>query len=563
MLFHSIMSQFMTPQILLLKEGTDTSEGKGHLISNINACQAVVDIVRTTLGPRGMDKLIQDDKGKVTISNDGATILKLLDIVHPAAKMLADIAKSQDAEVGDGTTSVVVFAGELLKNSKEFIEEGVHPQIISKAYRKACELSLQYLNELAVDIGGKSPEEKQALLEKCAETCLNSKLIAGKKEMFAKMVVEAVSSLDSDIDISLIGIKKVQGGSLSDSLLIEGVAFKKTFSYAGFEQQPKKFINPKIVVLNVELELKSEKENAEVRVESTKEYQAIVDAEWNIIYDKLEKIVATGAKVVLSKLAIGDLATQYFADRDIFCAGRVPEEDLKRVMKATGASMQSTVNKLTPDVIGTCGVFEEKQIGNERYNFFTGCPYDKTATFIIRGGSEQFMDETERSLHDAIMVVKRTLKHSKAVPGGGAVEMEISKRLREFARTIHGKSQLLISAFAKSLEIIPRTLCENAGLDATDILNKLRAKHASNLSNMGIDLTTGEICDTWKSVVWEPSLVKMNVLSAATEAACLILQVDETIKNAQSNQGSDSFGAGGLPGGRGGGGFGRGRGRPF
>ncbi|EME29800.1 T-complex protein 1 subunit eta [Galdieria sulphuraria] len=554
----------MAPQILLLKEGTDTSEGKSHLISNINACQAVVDIVRTTLGPRGMDKLIQDDKGKVTVSNDGATILKLLDVVHPAAKMLADIAKSQDAEVGDGTTSVVVFAGELLKNSKEFIEEGVHPQIISKAYRKACELSLQHLNHLAIDIAGKSPEEKQTLLERCAQTCLNSKLIAGKKEMFAKMVVEAVSSLDPDMDIAMVGIKKVQGGSLSDSQLVKGVAFKKTFSYAGFEQQPKKFTNPKIVALNVELELKSEKENAEVRIESTQDYQGIVDAEWSIIYDKLEKIVATGAKVVLSKLAIGDLATQYFADRDIFCAGRVPEEDLKRLMKATGASMQSTVNKLTEDVIGTCEVFEEKQVGNERYNFFTGCPYAKTATFIIRGGSEQFMDETERSLHDAIMVVKRTLKHSKAVPGGGAVEMELSKLLREYARTIHGKSQLLISTFAKSLEIIPRTLCENAGLDATDILNKLRAKHASNLSSVGIDLTTGEICDTWKSMVWEPSLVKMNVLSAATEAACLILQVDETIKNAQSNQGSDSFGAGGLPGGRrGGGAGGRGRGRPF
>ncbi|GJQ12138.1 hypothetical protein GpartN1_g3929.t1 [Galdieria partita] len=558
------MSQFMAPQILLLKEGTDTSEGKGHLISNINACQAVVDIVRTTLGPRGMDKLIQDDKGKVTVSNDGATILKLLDIVHPAAKMLTDIAKSQDAEVGDGTTSVVVFAGELLKNSKEFIEEGVHPQIISKAYRKACELSLQHLNSLAIDIAGKSPEEKRMLLERCAQTCLNSKLIAGKKEMFAKMVVEAVSSLDSDIDISMVGIKKVQGGSLSDSQLVQGVAFKKTFSYAGFEQQPKRFSNPKIVVLNVELELKSEKENAEVRVESTQDYQGIVDAEWNIIYDKLEKIVATGAKVVLSKLAIGDLATQYFADRDIFCAGRVPEEDLKRVMKATGASMQSTVNKLSEEVIGTCELFEEKQVGNERYNFFTGCPHAKTATFIIRGGSEQFMDETERSLHDAIMVVKRTLKHSKAVPGGGAVEMELSKLLREYARTIHGKSQLLITTFAKSLEIIPRTLCENAGLDATDILNKLRAKHASSLPSVGIDLTTGEICDTWKSIVWEPSLVKMNVLSAATEAACLILQVDETIKNAQTNQGSDSFGAGGMPSGRRGGATGgRGRGRPF
>eukprot|EP00163_Fabomonas_tropica_P003252 TRINITY_DN1273_c0_g2_i1.p1 TRINITY_DN1273_c0_g2~~TRINITY_DN1273_c0_g2_i1.p1 ORF type:complete len:576 (+),score=206.66 TRINITY_DN1273_c0_g2_i1:215-1729(+) len=464
--------------------------------------------------------------------------MKLLDIVHPAAKTLVDIAKSQDAEVGDGTTSVVVLAGELMKVVKEFIEDNVHPQAIITAYRQALQLALDKIKELQVPIDKKNLLEQRDMLERCAATALQSKLIAGQRSVFAKMTVDAVLHLDDDLDMNMVGIKKVPGGSVLDSFLVEGVAFKKTFSYAGFEQQPKRFTDPKICLLNVELELKAEADQAEVRVSDPKEYQAIVDAEWAIIYGKLEAIVKSGAKVVLSKLPIGDLATQYFADRDVFCAGRVELDDLVRVAKATGASIQTSVNDLNEGILGSCALFEEKQVGAERFNIFSGVPEAKTATIVLRGGAEQFIEEAERSLHDAIMIVRRALKHSAVVAGGGAIELELSKYLREHSRTIHGKSQLLINAYAKALEVVPRQLCDNAGFDSIDILNKLRQKHAAGEKWYGVDIETdcGGICDTFESFVWEPSLVKINALSAATEAACLIFSVDETVRNPQSEQ---------------------------
>ena len=352
----------MQPSIILLKEGTDTSQGKAQLISNINACAAVADIVRTTLGPRGMDKLIHNN-GKVVISNDGATIMKTLEIVHPAAMSMVDIARAQDSEAGDGTTSVVVLANEFMKEAKQYVEEGVHPQLIIRSYRDASRLAIAKLREWSIDISGKDEKERRDLLVRCAATSLNSKLISHQKDFFAPIVVDAVCSLDEDLALDMIGIKKVAGGALEDSFLVHGVAFKKTFSYAGFEQQPKSFVKPKVCLLNVELELKSEKENAEIRLTDPEQYQSIVDAEWNIIYEKLDKIVASGAKVVLSRLAIGDLATQYFADRDIFCAGRVEDADMRRVAKACGAAVQTSIHNLIPEVVGECGKFEERQIG--------------------------------------------------------------------------------------------------------------------------------------------------------------------------------------------------------
>jgi T-complex protein 1 subunit eta len=345
--------------------------------------------------------------------------------------------------------------------------------------------------------------------------------------------------LDDDLNLDLIGIKKEQGGALQDSYLVDGVAFKKTFSYAGFEQQPKHFDNPKIICLNIELELKKEKENAEIRLEDPTQYQSIVDAEWNIIYEKLENIVKSGAQIVLSRLAIGDLATQYFADRGIFCAGRVTDDDLRRVCKATGAAVQTTVNNVIPSVLGSCKRFEERQVGGQRYNFFTGCDLAKTATIILRGGGEQFVDEAERSIHDAVMIVRRARKHNAVVAGGGAIEMELSKYLREYSRTVLGKQQLIIAAFAKALEVIPRQVAANAGFDSTDILNLLRQKHAQPDGSgkwFGVDIVNEGICDTFEKFVWEPSLVRLNSITAATEAACLILSVDETVRNQQSEQ---------------------------
>ena len=384
---------------------------------------------------------------------------------------------------------------------------------------------------------------------------MSSKLIHSEKPFFSKMVVDAIQCLDQDdLDESLIGVKKIAGGGLQDSLLVKGVAFKKTFTYAGAEQQPKHFENPLILCLNVELELKAEKDNAEVRVEAVTDYQAIVDAEWEIIYRKLEAIEKTGAKVVLSKLPIGDLATQWFADRDIFCAGRVSAGDLRRVVQAAGGAIQSTCSDIGREHLGTCGLFEERQIGGERYNIFEDCPKAKTCTLILRGGAEQFIEEVERSLHDALMVVKRAVRNGEVVAGGGAIEviyeftskeclfadvglsqMELSAHIRKHALSIPGKLQLIIAAFAKALEIIPRQICDNAGLDSTDVLNKLRMKHAMGERWYGVDVDGASgVRDNMDAFVWEPSLVKTNAMSSATEAACLILSVDETIRSPQS-----------------------------
>lgn len=520
------------------------TQGKPQLISNINACQAVADMIRTTLGPSGRDKLVATGHG-VTISNDGATIMKLLEIEHPAAKTLVDISMSQDAEVGDGTTSVVLLAAEILTQLKPFVEDGVHAQILATHVRQSGQWAVQKVRELAVSFDH-DETALHAMLLKTAGTALNSKLIANHKDLFAPMVVQAVVALHRagslDDLTNYIAIKRIPGGDVRQSFLVNGVAFKKTFSYAGFEQMTKKFIAPKILLLNVELELKSEKENAEVRITDPTMYQSIVDAEWQVIYNKLDACVQIGANLVLSKLPIGDLATQYFADRGLFCAGRVHDADLKRVAKATGGAVQTTTHNLTPSVLGTCGCFEERQVGDERFNVFTECPAQLTSTIVLRGGTEQFIAESERSVHDALQVVKRSLISGSIVAGGGALEMAVSRHLREHALTIAGKGQLIVRAYAKALEVVPRQLCDNAGLDSTDILAALRRQHTLPLSSnsssnddggghcwYGVDVLQGGICDTYQAGVWEPSDNKRNSLDAATEAACVILSIDETV----------------------------------
>lgn len=531
------------PPLLVAFASGDGDPGRKHIVSNINACQVVADNVRSTLGPRGMDKLIVNSNGKTTISNDGATIMKEIDVVHPAAKALVDIAKSQDAEVGDGTTSVVLLASEILKNLKPFIDEGVHPMAIIRSIRQALQLSLARIREVAVKIDKNDVAGLKSTLEKCAATTLSSKLLAHNKEFFAKMAVEAVLTLDDSLPLNMIGIKKVQGGSLEDSMLVKGVAFKKTFSYAGFEMQPKKLTNAKVALLNIELELKSERDNAEVRLNTVEEYQNVVDAEWQILYEKLKACQDAGATIVLSKLPIGDVATQWFADRDIFCAGRVVEEDLKRVQQACGGSILTTVQSMESSNLGTCGLMEEQQIGNERFNLFTDCPLRKTCTLILRGGAEQFIAEMERSLHDAIMIVRRALKNDQVVAGGGAIELELSKYLRDYSKTIEGKQQLFVAAYARALEIIPRQLAENCGMDITLMLNQMRAKHQLSKENLwiGINIQTEEgFSNNMEKFVWEPALVKINALTAASEAACLIISVDETIKDSQAGQDNET-----------------------
>lgn len=462
--------------------------------------------------------------------------MKLLEIEHPAARTLVDISMSQDAEVGDGTTSVVLLAGEVLQQIKPLVEEGVPPQIIRRHLAQAGQLAVQKVLDLAVPFDEGTQQQKEMLL-KCASTALNSKLIASHQDLFAPMVVDAVQLLAKQNRLDdvnqLVGIKQVPGGDVRQSFWVQGVAFKKTFSYAGFEQMTKKFVNPKVLLLNVELELKSEKENAEVRITDPEQYQSIVDAEWQVIYDKLDACVDSGAQIVLSKLPIGDLATQYFADKGLFCAGRVSEDDMRRVSKATGAAVQTSTNGLSDKILGSCGLFEERQVGDERFNLFTECPSSLTSTIVLRGGTEQFIAESERSVHDALMVVKRAIKSGSIVAGGGAVEMEVSRHLKNHALTIEGKGQLIVNAMAKALEVIPHQLSDNAGFDSTDILSALRRKHAvegdAQGKWFGVDASTGSVCDTLQRGVWEPSDNKSNSISAAIEAACVILSIDETV----------------------------------
>lgn len=520
----------MSVPIILLKEGTESKQGSGQIISNINACCAVADGIRTTLGPRGLDKLLVDRKGSTTISNDGATILKHLDIVYPAALAMCDIAKGQDAEIGDGTTSVIILASEFLKNAKTYIEDGVSPQLIIGAYYQASEQALKKLEELSVKITGGDQKTRDMLI-KCAATTLSSKLIHTDRVHFATMVVDAVHYLDSNLPLNMIGIKKVNGGSLRDSKLIKGVAFKKAFSYAGFEMQPKKYKNPLIATLNIELELKAEKDNAEMRISNVDEYQNVVNAEWQILYDKLQKIHESGAQVVLSKLPIGDVATQWFADRDMFCAGRIPEEDLTRLIASCGGSILTTVSQISKDVLGKCDEFYESQVGSERFNFFIGGAKAQSCTLLLRGGAEQFIAETERSLHDAIMIVRRTLKNDSIVAGGGAIDMALSYHLLELSKAISGKGQFFWKAYAKAFEAIPQQLCQNAGLDSVDILSQLRNRHHKKDNYAGVDIQQERVVDTMEACVWEPSIVKKNTIISATEAACIILSVDQTIKN--------------------------------
>ena len=546
------MSYMLQPQIVLLRDGTDDSQGKNQIISNINACCAIGELVKSTLGPCGMDKLIQTARD-YCVSNDGATVIDLLDIQHPAGRILADISKAQDNEVGDGTTSVVLIACEMLREAKVLIEDGMNPQIIAKSFKLALNYFNNEIQNLAVNLNSNA-ESKLEMLKKCAQTSLNSKLLNHYKEFFSDMVVTAVSKLNNPIfEKNLIGIKHATGGSVTDSMLIDGVAFRKCFSYAGFEQQPKRFKNPKILLLNVELELKTEKESAEVRIENPDEYQSIVDAEWKIIYLKLDKIVQSGAQIILSKLPIGDLATQYFADRDIFCAGRVQRDDMERVSKATNGVIQTSVNGLTDNILGKCGLFEEKQIGAERYNLFMECPESKTSTIILRGGATQFIQEAERSLNDAIMIVSRAIKSDYVVPGGGAVEMEMSKMLRNYSKTFHGKEQIPIKLFAKALEVIPKTIAENAGINSNLILNQLRKCHNNesdpNNKYFGVDVKGEGVFNTFEGYIWEPLIVKKNSINAACEVASLILLIDETVKNPEPEEKKRAK-QGPMPGGR-------------
>ncbi|RVD92076.1 T complex 1 subunit eta [Tubulinosema ratisbonensis] len=492
---------------------TDTREGKPQLLSNIDAWKEVAEYLASTLGPYGSDKMFVS-KDNILITNDGATILKRKNFEHPSVRILASISFNQDKTIGDGTTSVVLLASEFLQKLKSLIKDDFPIKEIIDTLHNIKEMCLNKLNDLKL-------EYNENFLYKVAETALNSKILKYHKEHFGKMVVNGIKEIE---DLSLLGIKKVPGGNIKESELVEGIAFEKCFTYAGYEQQPKKLINPKIACLNIELEWKAEKENAELKINSVEEYDHFVNAEWKLINDKLDEIISSGAKVVLSKLPIGDYATQYFAKHGIFCSGRVDDLDLKRVSVFANAPITSNSSYLT---VGECDLFEEIQVGKTRFNFLKSSS-KKATTIILRGPCNTVLDELERSLNDSIMVVKNVLKNKEVLCGGGSVEMQLSSMIRKAGNDCRSKAFLVYTCIAQAFEIIPFILAQNFGIDAIATIQLLRKKHHFDEYTFGVD-NEKMISDMRSKCVFEPVEVKRNIIRAAFSAVIAILEVDMTI----------------------------------
>lgn len=494
---------------------SDTREGKPQLLSNIEMWRKVAGYIATTLGPYGLDKMFVSNDGML-ITNDGATILKRKNFSHPAARLLASISENQDNEVGDGTTSVVLFASELLQKLKSLIADDFPLDVIVGTLEVLKIFCLEKVDSLKV-------EYSDDLLYRIAETSINSKILKHEKEYFGRIVVDALR--DSEYEKKeMLGIKKVPGGSIRDSFLVNGVAFEKCFTYAGYEQQPKMIRSPKIVCLNVELEWKAERDNAEVRISDVSEYQRVVDAEWKIIRDKLDKVIESGANVVLSSLPIGDYATQYFARKGIFCSGRVEKEDLQRTALFAGCSVLSSTGYLKT---GSCELFEERQVGKVRYNFFTGGS-TKSRTVMLRGPGATALEEVERSLNDALMVVRRTMRTKEIVCGGGSVEMQLSHLVKEKSLEFENKQLFVGTCVAQAFEVIPFTLATNFGLDALATIQQLRRVHSKNNFHYGVSIETN-VSDMEKRCVFEPLLVKQNIIKAAFSAATSLILVDSSV----------------------------------
>ncbi|AFP65685.1 t-complex protein1 eta SU (nucleomorph) [Chroomonas mesostigmatica CCMP1168] len=517
-------------QPFFLKNTEKNESSLLKILFNIDMCLKAVAVIKSTLGPSSMDKMIKIGQEKILVTNDGATIMNMIDLPHPVVKILTEITKSQDYEVGDGTTTVCILSAELLKNAKKLIEERVRPRDITKVFKKGALILSQMLVEISEKPASLNLKFLKKILMSCCATSLNSKLISGKRHVFSEIIVNTSLLMGKEFDPNMISVKSVLGGAVNDSFFIKGICFKRPFSYAGFEKQIKKHYYPRLLILNLELEIKAEKTESEARLNHISDYKKIIDAEWSIIYEKLDRISEIKTKAVFSNQAIGDLATQYFSERGMICGGRLSGDELVRISKGTGARSISSISNINKQAIGKCGIIEEKQIGNERFVIILGCSTE-SITIVLRGGSEKLLDETKRCLNDGIMVVKRVLKNQDVVGGAGAVEMKISTRLRRYVKTLTGKNQIIMTKFAQALEIIPKTICDNAGLDSISIMNRLRSDHALSKCWAGIDLENGSVFNVFENYIWEPTIVKINAIQAATEAACAILSVDYFFNN--------------------------------
>ncbi|MEM3927074.1 MAG: thermosome subunit beta [Desulfurococcaceae archaeon] len=515
--------------VLILKEGTQRTAGRDALRTNILAARAVAEMVKTTYGPKGMDKMLVDALGDVTITNDGATILDKAEIQHPAAKMLVQVSKSQDSEVGDGTKRVVILAGALLKYAEELMDKNIHPTVIISGYRKAMEESLRILDQIAEPIDVNDEE----LLKQIARTALTSKAVHDAREYFADIAVKAVKQVAENrgdklyIDIDNVQIIKKYGGALLDSMLIYGIVLDKEVVHPGM---PRRVEKAKIALLDAPLEIEKPEIDAEIRISDPTQLKAFLQQEEDILSKLVDKIAGVGANVVVCQKGIDEVAQHFLAKKGILAVRRVKRSDLEKLERATGGRIVSNIDDLRPEDLGYAEVVEERKIGEDKMVFIEGCKNPRSVSIVIRGGLERLVDEAERSLRDALSAVADALRDGKIVAGGGAVEMELAKHIRKYAMKIGGKEQLAIEAFAKALESLVVTLIENAGLDPIEMIMKLRAAHEKEDGKYyGIDLSTGDIVDMKKKGVVEPVSIIANAIKGGTEAATIILRIDDVI----------------------------------
>jgi len=537
-------------QIFVLKEGTRRDRGKGAQFNNIAAAKAVADAVRSTLGPRGMDKMLVDSLGDVVITNDGVTILKEIDIEHPAAKMLVEVAKTQDEEAGDGTTTAVILAGELLKRAEDLIDQNIHPTVIASGYRLAADKAREILEKVATKVTIKDTQ----ILTNVATTAMASKSASGHKDHLADIVVKAVTTVAERradgsyyVDDDDIQITKKQGGSIADTNLVEGIIVDKERVHPGM---PAQVDNAKIALIDVALEVKKTEIDAKIEITDPSQLQAFLSEEENMLRRMVETVKKSGANVVFCQKGIDDLAQHFLAKEGIYSVRRVKKSDMEKLGKATGGKVVTKLDELSKEDLGNAKLVYEKKIGDDQMTFVTGCKNPRAVSILIRGGTEHVVDEVERSLEDAQSVVACAVEDGKVITGGGASATEIALGLRDYASSVGGREQIAMESFAEAIEVIPRTLAENAGLDPIDTLIELRKQHKKGNRTAGVNVFTGKVSDMKKENVVEPIRVGSQAISSATDAAVMILRIDDVIA---AKTGGTGKGAGGPKGGEDGG----------
>jgi len=514
---------------LVLPEKVQRYLGRDAQRMNITAARIIAEAVRTTLGPRGMDKMLVDNLGDVTITNDGVTILKDMDVEHPAAKMMVEISKTQEDEVGDGTTTAVVLAGELLKKAEALLDQDIHATVIATGYRRAAERAQKILDEMALPIS----KDDEKILRQIAITSMSSKGTEAKGEKLAELCVRAVRQITEEedgklvADIDNIKVEKKSGGSSADSQLIRGILIDKERVHSGM---PKRVETAKIALLNCALEVGKTETDAKINITDPEQLKAFLAEEEHMLREMVDQIKKSGANVVMCQKGIDDVAQHFLAKAGIFAARRVKESDMDKLARATGGKVVTNIKDLSTDDLGHAELVEERKVAGDEMTFVEGCKDPKAVSLLVRGGTEHVVDEVERAVHDGVCVVSAAIEDAKMVAGGGAPEIELAKQLREYAETVGGREALAITAFADAVEIIPRTLAENAGLDPIDILVQLRAAHEKpGGKSIGVDVFSGKVADTSKLGIVEPLRVKTQAIKSASEAAEMILRIDDVI----------------------------------